>query len=170
MPRAARVHGRRAAAGGPVPRPAFARDAAQRDGRHPRRDRAWHDRRRPRHAQRDRDVVHARQRARAFLRRAAAAARAAHARATSREMTAMEKKEADALTNDLAIRIYVELIGRNTQITESGVKMNSSAANIAALSLRLADAFLKADEEATAAKAPVTTYKLDGKDIAAWTK
>ena len=85
-------------------------------------------------------------------------------------MTAMEKKEADALTNDLAIRIYVELIGRNTQITESGVKMNSSAANIAGLSLRLADAFLKADEEATAAKAPVTTYKLDGKDIAAWTK
>jgi len=81
-----------------------------------------------------------------------------------------EKKQAEALSNDLAMRIYVELIGRNTQITESGVKMNSSAANIAALSIRLAEAFLKADDEAVAAKAPVTTYKLDGADIAAWTK
>jgi membrane-bound ClpP family serine protease len=85
-------------------------------------------------------------------------------------MTAMEKKPVAASTHDLAMRIYAELIGRNTQITESGVKMNSSAANIAALSLRLADAFEKASNEADAARAPVTSYKVEGSDIAEWSK
>jgi hypothetical protein len=88
-------------------------------------------------------------------------------------MTAMEKKPAAAApasTQDLAMRIYVELIGRNTEVTEKGVKMGASAANLAALSLRLAEAFIKADEEAIAAKAPVTTYKLEGSDIAEWLK
>jgi len=89
-------------------------------------------------------------------------------------MTAMEKKPAAAApsspTQDLAMRIYVELIGRNTEVSEKGVKMGASAANLAALSLRLAEAFVKADEEALAAKAPVTSYKLEGADIAEWSK
>jgi hypothetical protein len=85
-------------------------------------------------------------------------------------MTAMEKKPTAAPAHDLAMRIYVELIGRNTQISDTGVKMNSSAANIAALSLRLAEAFEKAGNEADAAKAPVTAYKVEGADIAEWSK
>ena len=82
----------------------------------------------------------------------------------------MEKKHAAGVQHDLAMRIYVELIGRNTQVTENGVTMSASAVNLAALSLKLAETFEKSAEEAEAAKAPVTTYKLEGSDIAAWTK
>ena len=84
----------------------------------------------------------------------------------------MEKKDAVAVTpvHDLAVRIYVELVGRNTQITEGAVKMGASAANLAVLSLKLADAFLQSEQEAIDAKAPITTYKLQGSDIEAWLK
>lgn len=82
----------------------------------------------------------------------------------------MEKKETAAPVYDIALRIYVELVARNTEIKDGAVKMAASAASLAALSLKLAEAFVQADAEATAAKAPVTTYKLEGADIAEWTK
>ena len=85
-------------------------------------------------------------------------------------MSAPEKKEVMPHAYDLAVRIYVELVARNTQVTDGAVKMGASAANLAALSLKLAEAFVLADQEATAAKAPVTSYKLEGSDIAAWIK
>jgi len=81
----------------------------------------------------------------------------------------MEAKQTAAPVHDIAVRIYVELCARNVQITEGAVKMVASAANLAALSLKLADAFMKAEEDAAAAKAPDTKYKLEGSDIAAWT-
>ena len=82
----------------------------------------------------------------------------------------MEKQETPMSDHDIAVRIYVELVARNVQVTEGAVKMAASAPNLAALSLKLAEAFLKAEEEAIAAKAPVTTYKLEGSDIASWQK
>jgi hypothetical protein len=85
-------------------------------------------------------------------------------------MSAPIKKDLMPLAYDVAVRIYVELIARNVTITEGAVKMGASASNLAALSLKLAEAFVTADEDATAAKAPITTYKLDGQDIAAWSK
>ncbi len=85
-------------------------------------------------------------------------------------MSAPEKKDLMPLAYDIAVRIYVELVARNTEISEGAVKMGASAANLAALSLKLAEAFVLADSEATAAKAPITTYKLEGSDIAAWIK
>ena len=85
-------------------------------------------------------------------------------------MTAMEKKATAPAVHDIAVRIYAELIARNTQVTEGSVKMGASAANLAALSLKLAEAFVLAEEQADAAKAPISTYKLEGSDIAEWTK
>ena len=82
----------------------------------------------------------------------------------------MEKKEIAAPAHDLATRIYVELVARHTQVAEGSVKMTASAANLAALSLRLADAFMQAEQEAIAGKAPVTNYKLEDSHIAEWLK
>ena len=84
-------------------------------------------------------------------------------------MSAPEKKVEMPLAYDVAVRIYVELVARNVTISEGAVKMGASATNLAALSLKLADAFVTADFDATAAKAPITTYKLEGSDIASWT-
>jgi hypothetical protein len=80
-----------------------------------------------------------------------------------------KKEAAGAPHYELATRIYVELVARNVQIVDGQVKMAASPANLAGLSLKLAEAFVQADAEATAAKAPVTTYKVSGDDIAAWT-
>jgi hypothetical protein len=81
-----------------------------------------------------------------------------------------DKKEVVTLSHHLAIRIYVELVARNTTIVEGSVKMAASATNLAALSLKLAEAFIEAEDQAIADKAPITTYKLEGSDIAAWLK
>jgi hypothetical protein len=72
--------------------------------------------------------------------------------------------------NELATRIYVELVARNTEIVEGAVKMKASAANIASLSLKLAETFVQTEHEAALARAPVNTYKLQGDDIASWMK
>lgn len=82
----------------------------------------------------------------------------------------MEKTEAATASHDVAVRIYVELVARHTEIAQGSVKMSASAANLAKLSLQLADEFVKARQEAVAAKAPVTSYKLDATDIAQWSK
>ena len=81
-----------------------------------------------------------------------------------------EQKESGDRAHDIAVRIYVELIARNTEITQDSVKLGASATNLATLSLRLSEAFLKAEAEGIAAQAPVTNYKLQADDIAKWTK
>jgi hypothetical protein len=85
-------------------------------------------------------------------------------------MSAPDRKVVMPLAYDVAVRIYVELVARNTVITEGAVKMGASATNLAALSLKLGEAFVQADVDATAAKAPITTYNLEGQDMAAWIK
>ena len=82
----------------------------------------------------------------------------------------MEKKPPPAQVHDLAVSIYVELVARNTQINEGAVKMGASAANLASLSLKLAEAFVQAEEDATAAREPVKKAKLEDSDVAAWMK
>jgi len=74
------------------------------------------------------------------------------------------------LLHDLAARIYVELVSRNTQLEEGSVKLSASAANMATLSLKLAEAFFLAEGQAAAAREPVKNYKLGTDDIAAWGK
>ena len=82
----------------------------------------------------------------------------------------MDKTPAAAPASDLARRIYVELVARNTELAEGAVKMKASAANLAALSIKLAEAFNEAQRDADAAKAPVKSYKLEGSDIGEWLK
>ena len=84
-------------------------------------------------------------------------------------MSAESKPSADR-SHELATRIYVELVARNTEVVEGSVKMAASAANIAKLSLQLSEAFLRAEAEGIAAKEPVKDYKLGGDDIAKWMK
>ena len=85
-------------------------------------------------------------------------------------MSAPEKKEVTSLSHHLATRIYVELVARNTTIIEGSVKMSASAVNLAVLSLKLAETFIAAEDQAILDKAPITTYKLEGSDIEAWLK
>ena len=82
----------------------------------------------------------------------------------------MDQKSSDNKAHDIAVRIYVELVARNTEITTDSVKLNASAANMASLSLKLADAFLKAEEEAMLAVAPKKAGGVHGDDLAKWMK
>ena len=81
-----------------------------------------------------------------------------------------EPKKDAAPSNALATQIYVQLVANNTEVVEGAVKMRASAANLATLSLKLAEAFYQAEADAIAAKAPDTKYKLEGSDIASWMK
>ena len=80
----------------------------------------------------------------------------------------METKSQDA-ARELAMKIYVELVARNTEVTNDSVKLGTSAANMATLSLRLAEAFFQAEAQANAAKEPVKDYKLPD-DMGKWSK
>jgi hypothetical protein len=80
----------------------------------------------------------------------------------------MEAKAHQDRTQDLAMRIYVELVARATDLSEGKVKMTASATNIATLSLKLSEAFLVAEAEAIEARAPVKNFKLGSDDIAKW--
>ena len=82
----------------------------------------------------------------------------------------MENKKPAAPIHDLAVSIYVELVARNTHVEEGAVKMGASAANLASLSLKLAEAFVQAEEDAASAKEPVKKLKLEDSDVAAWMK
>ena len=70
--------------------------------------------------------------------------------------------------HDLATRIYVELVARNVDLSSGSVKMAVTPANMAILSVRLSEAFLQAEAEASAARAPVKTYQVATDDIAKW--
>ena len=83
----------------------------------------------------------------------------------------MEPKQPKSdLAHDLAARIYVQLVSSNTRLEEGSVKLAASAANMATLSIKLAEAFLQAEAQAAAANEPVKDYKLGADDIASWGK
>ncbi len=71
---------------------------------------------------------------------------------------------------DLAQRIYIELIARHTEIKDGAVKMDAPPANLAALSLKLADAFAAATDAADNAKVGALTKKADAPDLESWMK
>jgi hypothetical protein len=83
----------------------------------------------------------------------------------------MDTKQTDAgRTQVLAMQIYVQLVVRNTEVTEGAVKMSASAENLATLSLRLSEAFIKTEAEAILAKEPVKNFAPGSEDFAKWTK
>ena len=76
-----------------------------------------------------------------------------------------------AETREVAMQIFVDLVGRNLVVSEGAVKMAVSAENLAKLSYKLAHAFLSVPEELNASNMPTNpTYKLEADDIASWTK
>lgn len=82
----------------------------------------------------------------------------------------MSEKRNEDRAHDLAMRIYVELVARNSEITQDTVKLAASASNLATLSLRLSDAFLQAEEEAILSKAPKKAEGVHADDVAKWMK
>jgi hypothetical protein len=80
-------------------------------------------------------------------------------------------KKPEPKSNELASRIYVDLIGRTLVLGEGSVKMPVSAENLAKLSIKLAEAFEQVEKDIADAAAPAkAAYKLDADDIAAWMK
>lgn len=81
----------------------------------------------------------------------------------------MEAEDTDRM-RELAMRIYVELVARNTELADGSVKMSATASNIATLSFRLSEAFLTSEAEAVSARQPRKGYQLGAEDIAKWSR
>ncbi|HYC37842.1 MAG TPA: hypothetical protein VEC19_15545 [Usitatibacter sp.] len=79
------------------------------------------------------------------------------------------KKPVDEV-RELASKIYVELVARGADITESSVKMAASPENLAKLSFRFAEVFYGTELELDAARKPKTKFTLDASNIAEWSK
>lgn len=74
-------------------------------------------------------------------------------------------------SKDLASRIFVDLIGRNVTLADNSVKLAASVEAVVKLSFRLADAFMRVEDELNAENLPKNqNFKIASDDIAAWTK
>ncbi len=73
--------------------------------------------------------------------------------------------------HELASRIYVELVGRAFLRTDNTAVIKPEAAELAKLSIQLADIFRKIEKAANAAAAPQNVgYNVDLADMAKWDK
>jgi hypothetical protein len=73
--------------------------------------------------------------------------------------------------HELASRIYVELVGRAFLRTDNSAVIKPEAAELAKLSIQLADIFRKIEKAANAAAAPQNVgYNVDLADMAKWDK
>jgi hypothetical protein len=71
----------------------------------------------------------------------------------------------------LASRIYVELVGRAFLRTDNAAVVKPDAAELAKLSIQLAEAFRKVESAASAAAGPKNIgYNVDLADMAKWEK
>ena len=72
---------------------------------------------------------------------------------------------------DLASRIYVELVGRAFLRVENAAVIKPDPAELAKLSFQLAEAFHKVEKAVNAASLPQNIgYKVDVADMAKWEK
>lgn len=72
---------------------------------------------------------------------------------------------------DLASRIYVELVGRAFLRTDNAAVIKPDAAELAKLSLQLAETYRKVEKAVNAASHPQNVgYKVDLADMAKWDK
>jgi len=72
---------------------------------------------------------------------------------------------------DLASRIYVELVGRAFLRADNGAVIKPDAAELAKLSIQLAEIFRKVEKAVNASAAPQNVgYKVDLTDMAKWDK
>ena len=74
-------------------------------------------------------------------------------------------------TQDLASRIYVELVGRAFLRTDNAASIKPEPAELAKLSLQLAEIFRRTEAAVNAAAGPQNIgYKVDLADMAKWEK
>jgi hypothetical protein len=84
-------------------------------------------------------------------------------------MTSSALSPAATSVHELASRIYVELVGRAFLRTDNTAVIKPDAAELAKLSIQLADIFGKVEKAANAAAAPQNVgYKVDLTDMAKW--
>jgi hypothetical protein len=83
-------------------------------------------------------------------------------------MTAPASGNASSPAHELASRIYVELVARSAG-ADGAAKLLANAETLAALSLKLAEAFLQAEDKADTARKPKAAFQLDASSMASWT-
>jgi hypothetical protein len=76
-------------------------------------------------------------------------------------------EDGHAAAREVALRIYVELVGRTAEVAGGAVKLAASPDSLAALSVKLAEAFMNAQEPAPA-RSPDSPFELDVAHFAQW--
>jgi hypothetical protein len=86
-------------------------------------------------------------------------------------MASPTQPAANAGIQDLASRIYVELVGRAFLRADNTAVIKPDAGELAKLSLQLAEIFRKVEKAVNAAAAPQSvSYKVELADMAKWDK
>ena len=73
-------------------------------------------------------------------------------------------------TRDLAATLYADFVIRATEVGGEGVKMSASAENLAKLSLKLAEVFVKFEEDSRDSSRPAKETGVDAASFADWMK
>lgn len=86
----------------------------------------------------------------------------------------METKPFKLELREAALKIYVELVARNVQITPERVAMGTSAENLARLAFKLSEAFEQVQDDLNAENVEATrkreSFTIGVNDLAAWNK
>jgi len=84
-------------------------------------------------------------------------------------MNAQTKVPAPDRSTDLAAKIYIELVCRNVVVTEGAAQIKANPENLAKISFKLADAFLKVEVEIKGSNAPKNqTFDMQDVDLSTW--
>jgi len=84
-------------------------------------------------------------------------------------MNAQTKVPASDAATDLAAKIYIELVCRNVVVTEGAAQIKANPENLAKISFKLADAFLRAEVEVKGSNAPKNqTFDMQDVDLSTW--
>lgn len=72
---------------------------------------------------------------------------------------------------DLATRIYIELIGKTVVVTENAAQIKCNPENLAKVSFKLAEAFMRTDAANNEAAMPKNQgFAIEGSDLSGWNK
>jgi len=86
-----------------------------------------------------------------------------------KQMTSNPKLPATDAATDLAAKIYMELICRNVVVTESAAQIKSNPENLAKISFKLAEVFLRVTAEVKGSNAPKNqSFEVQDVDLSNW--
>jgi hypothetical protein len=84
-------------------------------------------------------------------------------------MSANVKHPASDPVTDLAAKIYMELICRNVVVTEGAAQIKSNPENLAKISFKLAEVFLRVTIEVKGTNTPINqAFEVQSTDLADW--